>query len=67
MILRIAARAWGCEATHLPPRNGELVVRKLMRATLSCDHRVVDGALGARYLQTLKNLLEEPMRLFAIG
>ncbi|MEE9385714.1 MAG: dihydrolipoamide acetyltransferase family protein [Nannocystaceae bacterium] len=45
--------------------DGSLVVRRRMRATLSCDHRVVDGAVGAQYLATLKALLEEPMRLFA--
>jgi pyruvate dehydrogenase E2 component (dihydrolipoamide acetyltransferase) len=34
-----------------------------MRVTLSCDHRVMDGAMGARFLQTLRRLLEEPLRL----
>ena len=48
-------------------RDGQLVVRKLMRCTLSCDHRVIDGAMGARFLATFKTLLEAPMRLFAIG
>jgi pyruvate dehydrogenase E2 component (dihydrolipoamide acetyltransferase) len=41
-------------------RDGQVVVRPRMRATLSCDHRVVDGATGARFLQTLKAMLEEP-------
>jgi len=40
--------------------NGEVVVRPRMRVTMSCDHRVVDGATGARFLQTLKDFLEEP-------
>jgi pyruvate dehydrogenase E2 component (dihydrolipoamide acetyltransferase) len=40
--------------------GGEVVVRPLMRVTMSCDHRVIDGATGARFLQTLKALLEEP-------
>jgi len=40
--------------------EGEVVVRRLMKVTMSCDHRVVDGATGARFLQTLKELLEEP-------
>ena len=40
--------------------GGEVVVRPLMRVTMSCDHRVIDGATGARFLQTLKGMLEEP-------
>ena len=40
--------------------NGAVVVRPRMRITMSCDHRVVDGATGARFLQTLKDFLEEP-------
>jgi pyruvate dehydrogenase E2 component (dihydrolipoamide acetyltransferase) len=40
--------------------NGEVVVRPRMRITMSCDHRVVDGAQGSRFLQTLKGMLEEP-------
>jgi pyruvate dehydrogenase E2 component (dihydrolipoamide acetyltransferase) len=38
----------------------EVVVRPLMQVTMSCDHRVIDGATGARFLQTLKGMLEEP-------
>ena len=41
-------------------RDGEVLVRPLMRVTMSCDHRVIDGAQGARLLATLKTLLEEP-------
>jgi pyruvate dehydrogenase E2 component (dihydrolipoamide acetyltransferase) len=44
-------------------KNSEIVVGNMMKMTLSCDHRVVDGAMGAAFLQTLKNILEEPMRL----
>ncbi len=44
-------------------RNGEIVVSHRMKLTLSCDHRVVDGATGAAFLQRLKNLLEEPLRM----
>ncbi len=40
--------------------DGEVVVRPRMRVTMSCDHRVIDGAQGSRYLQTLKRMLEEP-------
>lgn len=45
--------------------NGEMVVRPRMRVTLSCDHRVVDGATGAQFLQTLRSYLEEPMMMIA--
>jgi pyruvate dehydrogenase E2 component (dihydrolipoamide acetyltransferase) len=45
--------------------NGAVVVRPRMRLTMSCDHRVVDGAMGARFLQTLKALLEEPLMMIA--
>jgi pyruvate dehydrogenase E2 component (dihydrolipoamide acetyltransferase) len=44
-------------------REGEVVVRQLMRVTMSCDHRVIDGATGARFLQTFKKLLENPFLL----
>jgi len=44
-------------------RNNEIVVRQTMRATMSCDHRVVDGATGARFLQTFKKILENPLFL----
>ncbi len=40
-----------------------LGIGRRMRVTLSCDHRVMDGAMGARFLQDLKRLLEEPLRL----
>lgn len=43
--------------------DGELVVRKRMRMTMSCDHRVVDGATGAKFLQTLRRMLENPLML----
>lgn len=42
-------------------RGGQVVPGKRMRMTLSCDHRVVDGALGARWLQILRGLLEKPV------
>lgn len=44
-------------------KNGAVVPGNIMKVTLSCDHRVVDGASGAAFLQTLKALLEEPVRL----
>ncbi|MFD0794607.1 2-oxo acid dehydrogenase subunit E2 [Mucilaginibacter litoreus] len=44
-------------------KNGAVVPGNIMKVTLSADHRVVDGATGAAFLQTLKSLLEEPVRL----
>ena len=44
-------------------KNGAVVPGNIMKVTLSCDHRVVDGASGAAFLLTLKSLLEEPVRL----
>ncbi|HKP75948.1 MAG TPA: dihydrolipoamide acetyltransferase family protein, partial [Longimicrobiaceae bacterium] len=40
---------------------GDMAVRQRMRVTLSCDHRVIDGATGAQFLETLKSYLEDPM------
>lgn len=45
--------------------DGSFEARSRMRVTLSCDHRAVDGALGARFLQELKRLLESPLSLLA--
>ncbi|MCD9187529.1 MAG: pyruvate dehydrogenase complex dihydrolipoamide acetyltransferase [Pyrinomonadaceae bacterium] len=42
-------------------RNGEIVVRQIMNVTMSCDHRVIDGATGAKFLQTFKQMLENPI------
>lgn len=44
-------------------KDGGVEFSSFMKVTLSCDHRVVDGATGAKFLQTLKGLLEEPMRM----
>ncbi len=44
-------------------KNGEMRPGHIMKVTLSCDHRVVDGVVGSKFLQTFKNLLEEPVRL----
>ncbi len=41
--------------------NGEIVVRNIMSVTMSCDHRVIDGATGAKFLQTFKQMLENPI------
>lgn len=44
-------------------KNGAVVPGNVMKVTLSCDHRVVDGATGSAFLLTLKSLLEEPLRM----
>lgn len=46
-------------------KNGQVVPGKVMKVTLSCDHRVVDGASGAAFLQTLKAFLENPVTILA--
>ena len=52
------------EIKQVPVVNNEAIVPGyIMKVTLSCDHRVVDGAVGASFLKTLKELLEEPMRM----
>lgn len=55
--------AVGAIQPKLVLRDGEVAETQIMKVTLSCDHRVVDGASGAQFLQTLKSILEEPMRL----
>lgn len=44
-------------------RDGQVVVRQMMHVTMSCDHRVIDGATGAKFLQTFKKILENPLYL----
>ncbi|MEL7001601.1 MAG: pyruvate dehydrogenase complex dihydrolipoamide acetyltransferase [Bacteroidota bacterium] len=44
-------------------KDGQLVPGNVMKVTMSCDHRVVDGALGSAFLKTLKDLLENPVRI----
>jgi pyruvate dehydrogenase E2 component (dihydrolipoamide acetyltransferase) len=60
-----AILAVGAAAEEIRPVDGAPVVRSIMRITLSCDHRVVDGATGAGFLQTLTALLEAPLRILA--
>ncbi len=52
-------------ATETKPvwENGQFVPRQRMRVTMSCDHRIIDGAVGAKFLQTLRQLLEAPMMM----
>ncbi len=45
-------------------KNGQIVPGNVMNVTLSCDHRVVDGATGSAFLQTLKSYLESPIKMF---
>jgi pyruvate dehydrogenase E2 component (dihydrolipoamide acetyltransferase) len=58
-----AILAVGAVADKPVVREGQVVVRKILSVTLSGDHRVIDGAIGAEYLRELKALLEHPMRL----
>jgi pyruvate dehydrogenase E2 component (dihydrolipoamide acetyltransferase) len=44
-------------------RDNQVVVRQMMRVTMSCDHRVIDGATGAKFLQTFKRIMENPLYL----
>lgn len=45
-------------------KNGQIAVGNVMTVTLACDHRTVDGATGAKYLQTLKQYIENPVTMF---
>jgi pyruvate dehydrogenase E2 component (dihydrolipoamide acetyltransferase) len=58
-----AILAVGTVADKVVVRDGQMVVRKILTVTMSCDHRVIDGATGAEYLREFKALLEHPMRL----
>ncbi|HEX2251112.1 MAG TPA: 2-oxo acid dehydrogenase subunit E2, partial [Gemmatimonadales bacterium] len=55
--------AVGRIAPHVVSEDGAVAVRRRMRVTMSCDHRVIDGATGARFLQTLKGMLENPLAM----
>ncbi len=46
-------------------RDGQIVIRNIMQVTMSCDHRVIDGATGAKFLQTFKRMLEQPAMMLA--
>lgn len=46
-------------------KDGQIVPGNIMKVTLACDHRVVDGAVGAAFLQTFKQLMEDPIRILA--
>jgi pyruvate dehydrogenase E2 component (dihydrolipoamide acetyltransferase) len=43
--------------------DGQVTVRRRLRLTMSCDHRVIDGATGAAFMKTLKQMLENPLAM----
>ncbi len=53
--------AVGSAAPKAVVRDGEIVIKNVMNVTMSCDHRVIDGATGAKFLQTFKQMLENPI------
>jgi pyruvate dehydrogenase E2 component (dihydrolipoamide acetyltransferase) len=55
--------AIGTSEEKLVVVDGEPVVRSRVRVTMSCDHRIIDGAVGAKFLQTLRRLIENPLML----
>ncbi len=58
-----AILAVGRIAERVVPVNGQAAVRSMLNLTLSCDHRVVDGARGAQFIDDLANLIEDPLGL----
>ncbi|WP_280253469.1 dihydrolipoamide acetyltransferase family protein [Nocardia abscessus] len=58
-----AILAVGAAADELRLENDEVVARKILRVTLSADHRAIDGAVAAQFMATLKELLENPLRI----
>jgi pyruvate dehydrogenase E2 component (dihydrolipoamide acetyltransferase) len=59
-----AILAVGAMAPKPVAHEGQIVIRQRMRVTMSCDHRAIDGAVGAQFLQTFKQILENPLYLF---
>ena len=57
---QVAILAVGAIAERAVAEDGELIVRPLVTATLTCDHRAVDGAPAAEFLEDVKAFLEEP-------
>lgn len=58
-----AILAVGRIVEQVVPRDGQAVIRPMLTLTLSCDHRVVDGARAAQFLQTLTGYIEDPLRV----
>jgi pyruvate dehydrogenase E2 component (dihydrolipoamide acetyltransferase) len=59
----VAILAIGAAAPRTVVIDRQVAIRDRMKVTMSCDHRVVDGALGAEYLKTLRQYIEQPLRL----
>ncbi|HEV7429272.1 MAG TPA: dihydrolipoamide acetyltransferase family protein [Thermoanaerobaculia bacterium] len=59
----VAILAIGAASAQPVVIDRQIVIRDRMKVTMSCDHRVVDGALGAEYLRTLRSYIEQPVRL----
>ena len=59
----VAILAIGAMTPKPVVRDNEIVIRQIMRVTMSCDHRIIDGATGAKFLQTFKKILENPLYL----
>ncbi len=59
-----AILAVGAMAAKPVARDNKIEIRQTMRVTMSCDHRVIDGATGAKFLQTFKQIMENPLYLF---
>lgn len=51
------------EARPIVDANRQIIIRDRMKVTMSCDHRIIDGAVGAEYLKTLRQYIEQPLRL----
>ncbi|HEX8213324.1 MAG TPA: pyruvate dehydrogenase complex dihydrolipoamide acetyltransferase [Longimicrobium sp.] len=60
-----AIMAIGASVDKVVAVDGEMQIRPRMRVTLTCDHRVIDGATGAEFLRTFKSYLEDPMLMIA--
>jgi len=54
-------------STPVVDENGDIAAEQRMKVTLSCDHRVIDGAQGAEFLKTLKTFVEDPMACLFMG
>jgi len=59
-----AILAVGAMKPRAVARDNIVVIKQTMRVTMSCDHRVIDGAVGAQFLRTFKQIMENPLYLF---